>query len=175
MNKNFIEKKINIKDFLKETKSNSVLISNNERQIDIICDFLQENKKLLLVNGFAGTGKSEIINFVLSNMLPNVLVMNYICFETTILDDMLLSFFELFRNYALEGKIVPPKIKVENFTQKINSYFNSIENPIIIVLSSFQSILKENKQEILNFIEHLSKYPNIKIILSSRSFNYEDW
>ena len=97
------------------------------------------------------------------------------CLETTILDDMLLSFFESFRNYAIKGTITLPKAKVDNFTQKINSYFNAVQNPIVVVLHSFQAILKENKKEILSFIEHLEKFENVKIILSSRTFNYEEF
>ena len=60
------------------------------------------------------------------------------CLETTILDDMLLSFFESFRNYAIKGTITLPKAKVDNFTQKINSYFNSVQNPIVVVLIHFR-------------------------------------
>lgn len=175
MNNNFIKEGINIKEKLKEGRPNICLLTNNERQIDDICDFLQSDNKLMLINGFAGTGKSDIVDFVTENFNPNVLLIKYTCFETTILDDMLLSFFETFRNLAIEGKIVPPRVKVDNFTQKINTYFNSVNSPIVIVLSSFQTILKENKQEILNFIEHLSKFENIKIIITSRSFNYDDF
>ena len=175
MNNNFIQENINLKEISKEGRSDFCLINNNERQINDICDFLQNDNKIMLINGFAGTGKSNILNFIIENFNPNVLTIKYTCFETTILDDMLLSFFETFRNFAIEGKIVPPKVKVENFTQKINTYFNSINNPIVIVLNSFQAVLKENKQEILNFIEHLSKFENIKIIITSRSFNYDDF
>lgn len=175
MNKNFIENYINIKDSAKNLKFNTSLIYNSERQIDNICDFLQGNKKVLLLNGFVGTGKSEIVNYVCNFLNPSVLLIRYICFETTILDDMLLSFFEAFKDFSLEGKIIPPRVKAENFTQKINSYFNSINAPIVIVLSSFQSIIKDNKQEILNFIEHLSRFNNIKIIITSRNFNYDEF
>ncbi len=171
MIKDFIENFVYIKD----NEFDSSLIFNSERQIEGICDFLQNDKKLLLINGFVGTGKSEIVKYVTKSLNSNVLLIRYICFETTILDDMLLSFFETFKNFTIEGKIVPPRVKAENFTQKINSYFNSINAPIVIVISSFQAVLKENKYEILNFIEHLSKFSNIKIIITSRSFNYDDF
>ena len=45
--------------------------------------------------------------------------------------------------------IFEPKTKSENFTQKINSYFSTIEKPFLIVLDSFELILKENRQECL--------------------------
>ena len=175
MNDKFLNQKINIKDLTPDSPYNPYLIGNNEKQVSQICDFLQNNKKLLLLNGFAGTGKGEILNYVTSHLNPDVVFIKYMCLETTILDDMLLSFFESFRNYAIKGTITLPKRKVDNFTQKINSYFNAIKNPIVVVLHSFQSILKENKKDILNFIEHLEKFENVKIILSSRTFDYEEF
>ena len=175
MDNKFLNQKINTKDISSDFPYNPYLIGNNEKQIDQICDFLQNDKKLLLLNGFAGSGKGEILNYVSSHLNENVVLIRYMCLETTILDDMLLSFFETFRNYAIKGTITLPKGKVDNFTQKINSYFNAVNNPIVVVLHSFQAILKENKKDILNFIEHLEKFENIKIILSSRNFDYEEF
>ena len=175
MNNNYINKKFDIKNLTPDMPYNSYLLLNSERQIDEICDFLQNDKKILLMNGFAGSGKGEILNYITSQLNQGVIFLKYMCLETTILDDMLLSFFESFRNYAIKGVITLPKSKVDNFTQKINSYFNFVKNPIVIVLHSFQAILKENKRDILNFIKHLEKFENVKIILSSRVFNYEEF
>ena len=175
MNTNYIDNKIDIKELKSDSPYNPYLIANNEKQIDEICEFLQNDKKLMLLNGFAGSGKGEILNYVTSHLKQDVIFIKYMCLETTILDDMLLSFFESFRNYAIKGTITLPKAKVDNFTQKINSYFNAVQNPIVVVLHSFQAILKENKKEILSFIEHLEKFENVKIILSSRTFNYEEF
>ena len=175
MNTNFIDKKINLKDIPKDSPFNTFLLSSNERPIEEICDFLLGNKKLMLLNGFTGCGKTEILDFICSNFKPETLLIKYMCLETTILDDMLLSFFETFRNYAIKGTITLPRAKVENFTQKINTYFNSVKNPIIIVLQSFQAILRENKKDILSFVEHLEKFENIKIIISSRTFDHKDF
>ncbi len=175
MNTNFIEKKINLKDIPKDSPYNTFLLSSNEKATDEICDFLQNNKKLMLINGFQGCGKTEFLNFICSNLKPDTLLIKYMCLETTVLDDMLLSFFETFRNYAIKGTITPPRAKVENFTQKINTYFNSIKNPIVIVLQSFQAILKENKKDVLSFIEHIEKFENVKVIISSRNFDSRDF
>ncbi len=175
MNTDFIENVINIKDLPKDTIKHLCLLENSEKQIGEICDFLQGDKKLCLINGFQGCGKTQVVNFITSKLNPDVYVIPYTCFETTILDDMLLSFFETFRGYTLQGKLFPPKLKVENFTQKINAYFNSITKPVVIVLNSYESILKNNKQDILNFLHHLSKYPNVKIIITSRKINQEEF
>jgi len=169
MKYDFIEKTINIKEIPKEIPVDLCLIENNENQIEKICNFLLDDSKLLLVNGFRGSGKSTVVNFTINYGINlNTVVLNYTCLETTILDDMLLNFFETFRNYVMTGLITPPKIKVDNFTQKINSYFKTIDKPILIILDSFDSIIKENKQEIINFIKHLITFPNIKVIIISK-------
>ena len=94
MGNKFIDNQIVLKDIPKECPVDPFLLENNEKQISQICDFLQGDKKLLLVNGFRGSGKTCIVNFVSDSVNPEVLVLNYTCFETTTLDDMLLSFFE---------------------------------------------------------------------------------
>lgn len=175
MRTDFLEKTINLKDVPKDSPIDLCLLENNEKQIGQICDFLQNDKSLLLVNGFKGSGKTLVVDYTTSYLSPGALLLHYTCLETTILDDMFLSFFETFRNYTLMGKIIPPKIKVENFTQKISSYFNTISRPILIVLDSFDDIIKGNKAEILNFIKHLMKFPNIKVVIIAKVFNYEDF
>lgn len=166
----FIDNPINIKELSKECFVDPCLIENNEKQISQMCDYLMGEKSLLLVNGFRGSGKSQIVDFVVDNVSPDTLVINYTCFETTILDDMLLSFFESFKNFTIEGKIIPPKTRVDNFNQKINSYFLSVSKPILVVIDSFQSVIKENRQAIIDFIKHISQYENVKTILVSKAF-----
>ena len=175
MRTDFLEKPINIKDIPKECPIDMLLVENNEKQIEKICEFLQSEEHLMLINGFRGTGKSAIVDFVSMFLNEDTLVLKYNFLETTILDDLLLGFFEDFRNYTVQGKIIPPRIKTENFSQKINSYFNSIGRPICIILNSFESILKTNKTDILNFLIHLNKFSNVKIIITSRNFIFEDF
>ena len=161
----FIEKHINIKELPKEYPVDSCLLENNEKQIGQICEFLMGDKNLLQVNGFKGSGKSEIVNFVSNFLNQNVIHLYYTCQETTILDDMLLSFFNGFRNYTMLGMITPPKIKVENFNQRINAYFSTVQNPIFIVIDSYEVLVKDYKTDIVNFLKHLLKFPNVKIVL----------
>lgn len=174
-NSNFIEQTITVKDIQKDSKFDSILLENNEKQIEQISEFLENDKKLLLLNGFRGSGKTQIINYVCANLNPDVITLNYTCFETTIIDDLLLSFFDNFKYYVVSGKITLPKTKVDNFTQKINSYFNFIKKPILIIIDSFQSVLKENKSAILDFVKHLSKFSNIKVVLVSNVFNINEF
>ena len=171
----YLDSEINIKEILKVTPYNPCFIENNERQIGDFVKFLSGNEKLFLVNGFSGIGKTMLTHFMISQMRSDVYVLNYTCFENTILDDILLSFFETFRKYTIMGKFAPPKLKVENFTQKINSYINSIKDPILIVMDSFDLILKENKSDIINFIKHVASIENVKVIITSRKSEEEEF
>ena len=154
---------------------NPFLIENNINQIEKILDFFKSDKPMLLVNGFMGTGKIYVVNQAISFLNENVIKLKYNCFETTILDDILLEFFDNFKKLTAQNIIQVPKARTENFTQKINAYFDSIEKPIVIVINSFEQVLRDNKQEILNFLSHISKNNKIKIVLISRKFDYTDF
>ena len=154
---------------------NPFLIENNLNQIEKIINFFNSPTPLMLVNGFMGTGKIMVVNQALSFLNEDVITLKYNCFETTILDDILLDFFDDFKKLTAQNIIQIPKAKTENFTQKINAYFDSIQKPIVIVINSFEQVLKDNKQEILNFLFHISKSGKIKITLISRKFDYEDF
>jgi len=169
----FIDAIINTKDFPKDYPVVPSLIENNEKQIKQLSTFLMNDKKLALVSGFKGSGKSQVVDYVVKNLKEDVLILHYTCFETTILDDMLLCFYEKFRNYVLKGTIMQPKVKAENFTQIMNSYFKSILNPIIIVIDSYENVVKENRTGIIDFLKHLCKFPNLKIVMLSSVFQQE--
>ena len=95
----------------------------------------------------------------------NVLTLRYNCLETTILDDMLLNFLKHSGIIQIKVKSFRRELKTENFTQKIDSYFHAIVKPVVIILNSYDVILKNNTQEIDNFIKHLLKLSNVKLLL----------
>lgn len=169
----FLEKK----DLLAQGKSqgatNQFLLENNSAQLEKIYDFYGNDSDFLCVNGFLGTGKAEIIEYSRSFLSQEAIVLQYNCFESTILDDVLLSFFSEFKKLSAQKIIEEPKIKTENFAQKVNSYFSKIEKPFLIIINSFEYVLAENRQEILDFILHLSSFPKTKIILVSKTFESE--
>ncbi len=173
----FADENFDIKNLTKSELSgvNQFLLENNKKQLESILNFYNSKTPMLLVNGFLGSGKTQIVNHSLKFLSQETIVLEYNCFETTILDDILLSFFEDFKELALRDEVSHPKIKSENFTQKITAYFNSINRPILIIINSLESVLKNNKQEILDFLFHVSGFYNIKTILISRKFDYDDF
>ena len=116
----FLEKPINIKEISKDCTIDTFLVENNEKQIEQICDFLMEDKNhLMLVNGFKGTGKTSIVDFVSMYLNSDVLVLKYNFLETTILDDLLLGFFDNFRTYTLKEKLFHQELKQKIFLKKL--------------------------------------------------------
>ena len=112
MNFEFTEKNLDIKAKIKQDAGkNQFLFENNFKQIEEIYRFLTSKDKLLLVSGFTGTGKNTVVNKVFEYLTSQTLVLNYTSFETTILDDILLSFFDDFKKLISQGLINQPKIK----------------------------------------------------------------
>lgn len=147
-----------------------ILIENNAQQLEDIYEFYKNERPILFVNGFLGTGKVQLINYSTNFLSNETIVLKYNCFETTILDDIFLTFFEEFKKLETQKIINTPKIKSENFNQKIHSYFSTIEKPILIVLDSFEALTEENKKEVVDFILHLVKFQKVKTILIGRTF-----
>lgn len=160
--------------FGQENKSiNPILLENNVEQLEKLYEFYSSDADLLCVNGFLGTGKAKIVDYSTAFLSSETVVIKYNCFDSTILDDILLTFFSEFKKLFLQNLISEPKIKTESFSQKINSYFAQIEKPFVVILDSFEAILQENRKEILDFIFHLASFSKVKIILISRVFERE--
>lgn len=177
MNTAFLETITDRKELLRADCGiiNKFLLENNLNQIEEIQKFFISDNPVMLINGFLGTGKGQVADYSISLLKSDVIVLKYKCFETTILDDILLSFFEEFKNLVVQNVIKPPKVKSENFTQKVNSYFSVIEKPVLVVIDSLEAVLKDNRTEILDFIFYLSLRKNIKTIFISRVFDYNEF
>ncbi len=154
---------------------NPILVENNLDNFIKMKDFFRSEKSMLLVNGFMGVGKSALIDYFFNYLSSETIILKYNCYETTILDDMLLTFFEVFKELTAQGIIQSPKNRSENFIQKINSYLSSINYPIVIFVDSFDTVLKSNKSEILEFFKQVSKLGKIKIVLAARKFDLNDF
>ena len=165
----FLEKK----DLLKQNSEviDPFVLENNKENLENIYDFYGSEKPILFVNGFMDTGKKQVVNYSLNFLSKEAIVLWYNCFETTILDDILLCFFNEFKKLQTQGIISGLKVKTENFTAKINAYFTSIEKPFVIVLNSYDSIQKENLQEIVDFINHVIGFEKVKIVIVSRTLD----
>lgn len=175
MQYDFLNVFLNQRDFLTSSDSgiNPFLLENNKSQLEKIYEFYKGNLNLLYINGYLGSGKVSLVKHSLTFLSKETIILKYNCFNSTVLDDILLSFFNEFKNLASQNVISELKVKTENFTQKVNAYFSHIERPFLIILDSFEAILDENKKEILDFIFHLKTISKVKIIIIGRTFDLE--
>ena len=173
----FIDDITDRKTFLKPDTDpvTHILAENNNNQFLKMHEFFMFEKFLLLVSGFMGTGKSAVIDYFTGFLKPETIVLKYNCYETTNLEDLLLAFFEKFKILETQNIIREPKMRSDNFAQKINSYFISISAPIVVIVDSFEQVLKANKTEILDFLKHLSHTNKVKVIIAGRTFDYNDF
>ena len=88
----FLESAVDKKNILKsDSNINPFLLENNVNQIENILKFFNGNSPLMLVSGFLGTGKNTVVNEALNYLSGDAVVLKYNCFETSILDDILLD------------------------------------------------------------------------------------
>ena len=139
--------------------------------IDKINLFYNSPDELLLLCGFSGCAKSEILNKTLENPGDDTLVFRHLCFEFTTIDDFLLNFYDSFRKFSLEKKVSLKKTMGESFKNKVSFYFKNIDKKCIIALDNFE--LVENNTEILNFLSHIANFENVKLVLVSRDKNID--
>lgn len=148
----------------------------NSQNLNLLLDFFKQNvKNVCLIEGAPGSFKTALFNKATDYFSDNVLIFKFKCFEGTTLDDIFLSFFEDLKKYAQQKKVSFTKIETNSLSQRINKYLNHINLPSVVVLDSLENIFdKKNqseKEEILNFIEHLNTMQKFKIILISNYFD----
>lgn len=151
-----------------------ILAENNKDEIEKIIKFFSSDKSLLVVSGFMGTGKTEIIKNITSQIDKNTLLLWANCYESTNLDDIFLTFFEKFKHLVSNGQINLPQAKFDNFSQRINACFSAISKNIVVVINSYQALMAENTKPINDFIKYLTNFKNIKVIVISRNFNADN-
>ncbi len=141
----------------------------NSNILNKIADFINSQKDLLYIAGFQGCGKSEIVNRALSEIDEDILLFRHLCFENSVIDDFLLGFYDTLRYYSINKKINLKKGLSENFAQKVSFYFKNLDKKCLIIIDNFEIITANS--EIMDFLAHVGKYENVKLILISRILN----
>jgi len=138
----------------------------NSNILNKIADFINSQSDLLYISGFQGCGKSEIVNKAIENLDDDILLFRHLCFKNSVIDDFLLGFYDTLRYYSINKKINLKKGLTENFAQKVSFYFKNLEKKSLIIIDNFEII--STNSEIMDFLAHLGKYENVKLILISR-------
>lgn len=172
MEKEFISSTISYEQIIEDKSgiAEKYVLINNEASIKKIYKFFTSDKKILLINGFAGTGKKQITEAFLSKKSNNTSICRYVCTQSSTINDLYLilnSFFKTnFKDFLGQDYNL-----LTNYREKAQYAFSRIENNIIFAIYNFDNVLEENKKEFTNYINALSELKNIKIIIESRTFD----
>ena len=123
-----------------------------------------------------GSGKTYVADCFLDFINEDVLIFKNSYQEAINLDDILLSMFKDFSIYHNEKKIILPKIDTNIFSEKINAYIKYCNSPMLFIFDSFEINMRsrDSQKDILDFINYLSHFEKIKIVICSRSFKKDD-
>lgn len=139
----------------------------NNGEIAQITDFFYDTNSVLYVEAPLGALKHKILNSAFQNFSDDYFEFYHFCNKFTVIEDLLLSFYDTLRNYSLAQKIQLKKSMASDFTQKVRNYLNSLDKKTFVILDNFEKILED--ATIAKFIAELSENRNIKIILLSNS------
>lgn len=157
-------------------RENSFILKHNIVALSQILRFLNSSDNIFILNGFMGSGKTYVADCFLDFVDEDVLIFRNSYQEAINLDDVLLSMFRDFSIYHNEKKIILPKIESNIFSEKINAYIKYCNAPMLFVFDSFEINMrsKDTQKDILDFINYLSHFAKVKIIICSRSFKQQD-
>ena len=157
-------------------KDNSFILKHNIDAISQFLKFLNSSENIFILNGFMGSGKTYVADLFIDFLSEDVLVFRNSYQEAINLDDVLLSLFKDFSIYHNEKRIILPKAESSIFSDKINAYIKYCNAPMLFIFDSFEINMrsKDTQKDILGFINYLSHFEKVKIVICSRSFKETD-
>lgn len=150
------------------------IISHDFETFSRLVNFVNSEESFFVLHGFMGSGKSTMVDCLPKIINPDVLYFRINCFESTNLDDVLLSIHTDFVNFHNQRKITLPKVDSAGFTDRINAYLKNINMPMLFVFDSVNAEKYPFHSEISNFIKHLSQIGRIKVVVTSRNLASDD-
>ena len=141
----------------------------NNSIINEIVNFATSPFDMFFLSGPKGSSKSETIEKIIPELSEENLIFRHFCFENTVIDDFLLNFYDELRSFSLAGKLSLKKFTTGDFKEKVTHYFKTIEQNCIIIVENFEKV--EKNSAIIDFLVHLSRFFNVKIIIVSRNPN----
>ena len=155
---------------------NSFILNHNIDALTKILRFMDSSDNIFILNGFMGSGKTYVADLFLDFISNDVLIFRNSYQEAINLDDVLLSMFKDFSIYHNEKNIILPKVDSSIFSEKINAYIKYCDAPMLFIFDSFEINLrnKDTQKDILDFINFLSHFEKVKVVICSRTFKQED-
>lgn len=165
--------KADIKNIGKNTPY--VIINRNEQLKDAIKTINTPSKRVLLINGFYGVGKTEFVKTLFYCLDSSVLRFYYECSQVTNLDDIIVSLYSYLNMFFKKNTELARDLKVSpslSVDRKVIEYIKNLKRPLIITIDSLEHLIDKNftltDSEVAKFLNYLMKFPNIKLIISSQ-------
>lgn len=173
MVKTFLSINSNYNDFLSlpSVGVNKFVIENNEHVLAKLYGFCQKSDDFLILSGFMGTGKTQVVNHLLNYIDKHVYSFRINCFEALTLDDLLLQLWVQFISVAANSELGYRYRQTCSFQERISGCFTNSPSNILITLYDFDLIQDKNISDILDFLVSISKNEKIKIIIVSKTFD----
>lgn len=149
----------------------SFLLKNCEINLSKIYGFCQKPEDILVLSGFLGTGKTQIVKHLLNYLDKDVCSFKIYCSSSMSLDDLLLSLWSQFISDTSNMDIAYKYREAASFQDKVSGYFTDFRSNIIITLFDFDLITDDNKAEVINFLTTVSSSDKIKVIIVSKTFD----
>lgn len=155
-------------------------LSNRSEYLKQACDVLNSaERKIVSVSGFQGTGKTEFVNALISAAEENILCFYYECSPVTHLDNIILSLFNFLKKMSINNPEYKRSFKISNSQSIDDRLINGIKNlnrPLIIAIDGFENIVdfvsEEEQKEVVRFIDFLSSFSEIKVLISGRKVGF---
>ena len=174
MAKTFLSPTANFEDILNlcSGEINKYILKNNDNTLRKAYAFFQSDNKMLLLTGFAGTGKKQIAEHILSYMDKETITCKFVGTESSTLDDVQLCFYKNLKQKT-SMKISTDIEAISSIKNKIEYIFSQVPLNYIFVFYKFDQIKDDNKFEILNYIQSFSENKNIKTVITAKVFDTE--
>ena len=168
----FLQKDINFETLAELPDfQNNFLLKNNLGSLIKIYDFFKGEASVLSVTGFQGVGKYETVKISETFLNDKVLKLDYVCSESTTVDDILMYLFLECENYKKQGLIPRATVNNNDFLTQVNYVISASESPFLITVSKLDLVQKEHLQEILNCLYFFLKTNKVKVIIISKIFD----
>ncbi len=127
--------------------------------------------KLIHIKGPSGTGKTYFVKSILYLLEKKVLTYYFECSQATNIDDIILSLFNYLKKTTAKDREYIKNFKISasySIDERLINRIKNLQKPLLIFIEDienlFQATGKNNRAELISFLNFLSSVPVIKVI-----------
>ena len=131
------------------------------------------NQKLIMIGGFQGTGKTELIKTISAFLDENILHFYYECSAITNLDDIILSLYSYLQRIPGNNQgLTRSAAQNQSIDERLINILKNLKKPLLFVIDSFECLIGENGKvlddEVLHLLNFVLSLPLIKLAISGK-------